>query len=146
MINTRIIRWILADILTIMNQYVSRKFHNSKRYAFLFFFILKRIITFHRTIRIDFNPSRSIFSRDEDSNFAFDAIIGCNSMMNDYISRSTLTEKNPNRWLDRKPKRLSMGAATSFYRLFCNIVSGTSLLRPRAHKIAIQYESVSFKR
>lgn len=37
MINTRIIRWILADILTIMNQYVSRKFHNSKRYAFLFF-------------------------------------------------------------------------------------------------------------
>lgn len=129
-----------------MNQYVSRKFHNSKRYAFLFFFILKRIITFHRTIRIDFNPSRSIFSRDEDSNFAFDAIIGCNSMMNDYISRSTLTEKNPNRWLDRKPKRLSMGAATSFYRLFCNIVSGTSLLRPRAHKIAIQYESVSFKR
>lgn len=101
---------------------------------------------FHRTIRIDFNPSRSIFSRDEDSKFAFDAIVGCNSMMNDYISRSTLTEKNPNRWLDRKPKRLSMGAATSFYRLFCNIVSGTSLLRPRAHKIAIQYESVSFKR
>lgn len=117
-----------------------------KKICIPFFFILKRIITFHRTIRIDFNPSRSIFFRDEDSNFAFDAIIGCNSMMNDYISRSTLTEKNPNRWLDRKPKRLSMGAATSFYRLFCNIVSGTSLLRPRAHKIAIQYESVSFKR
>lgn len=117
-----------------------------KKICIPFFFILKRIITFHRTIRIDFNPSRSIFFRDEDSKFAFDAIVGCNSMMNDYISRSTLTEKNPNRWLDRKPKRLSMGAATSFYRLFCNIVSGTSLLRPRAHKIAIQYESVSFKR
>lgn len=114
-----------------------------KKICISFFLILKRIITFHRTIRIDFNPSGSIFSRDEDSKFAF---VGCNSMMNDYISRSTLTEKNPNRWLDRKPKRLSMGAATSFYRLFCNIVSGTSLLRPRAHKIAIQYESVSFKR
>lgn len=117
-----------------------------KNICISFFFILKRIITFHRTIRIDFNLSGSIFSRNEHSKFAFDAIVGCNSMMNDYISRSTLTKKNPNRWLDRKPKRLSMGAATSFYRLFCNIVSGTSLLRPRAHKIAIQYESVSFKR
>lgn len=38
MINTRIIRWILADILTIADQYVSRKLHNSKKYAFLFFY------------------------------------------------------------------------------------------------------------
>lgn len=103
-----------------------------KKVCIPFFFIPKRIITFHRTIRIDINSFRNIFSRDEDSKTFLTAIVGCNSMMNDYISRSTLTKKNPNRWINRncKTQEIVYGCSDLFLTPFLQHCIWTVLVHP----------------
>lgn len=97
MINTRIIRWILADILTISIR--TSKVAQFKKICIFFYSETNHNIPWYEPILTRLEAS-FLAMRIQNSLL----IIGCNSMMNDYILISTLTEKNPNRWMDRNCK------------------------------------------